>query len=98
MGGRAGAAADGRDGWTEIRRRIARAECPYRGKELASVADRRYADADQIFCCQLRQHLGVDIVVAERRFILLEPQAAQPGGDINRHRERSPDQSAGYHS
>jgi hypothetical protein len=70
----------------------------YGGKQLTTVADRGHTNADQIVCRQFRQHHGVDIVVTERRFILLKPQPAQPAGHINRHRRRSPDQSAGCHS
>jgi hypothetical protein len=53
------------------------------GKELAPMADRGYADADQVVGRQLRQHLGVDIVVAERLLVLFEPQAVQPGCDVH---------------
>ena len=42
------------------------------------MADRRYADADQVVGCQLGQHLVIDIVVAESRRISFEPQPAQP--------------------
>jgi len=54
-----------------------------RGEQFSAVADRGYADADQIFGCQLGQDLGVDIVVAERLLVLFEPQAVQPGCDVH---------------
>src|SRR5438309_9536119 len=41
-------------------------------------ADRAYADADQVVGRQLRQHFAIDIVVAECRRVLFEPQPAQP--------------------
>src|SRR5271169_5078035 len=49
-----------------------------RGQQLAAMADRGYADADQVVGRQLRQHLAIDIVVAECRRVLFEPQSAQP--------------------
>jgi hypothetical protein len=54
-----------------------------RGEQFSAVADRDYADADQIFGRQLRQDLGVDIVVAERLLVSFEPQAVQPGCDVH---------------
>ena len=42
------------------------------------MADRGYADADQVVGRQLRQHFAIDIVVAECRRVLFEPQPAQP--------------------
>src|ERR1700730_15160124 len=42
------------------------------------MAARGYADADQVVGRQLRQHLAIDIVVAERRRVLFKPQPAQP--------------------
>ena len=52
-------------------------------EELAAMADRRHADADQVVGGQLGQYLGVDIVVAESLLVLLEPQTAQPGCDVH---------------
>ena len=49
-----------------------------RGQQLAAMADRGYADADQVVGRQLRQHFAIDIVVAECRRVLLKPQPAQP--------------------
>jgi hypothetical protein len=43
------------------------------------VADRGDPDADQVFGGELRQHLGADIIVAERRYIALKSQIPQPG-------------------
>jgi hypothetical protein len=42
------------------------------------VADRSHPDADQVLRRQLRQNLGIDIVVAERGYIAFEAQALQP--------------------
>jgi hypothetical protein len=42
------------------------------------MADRGHADADQVGGRQLRQHFAIDIVVAECRRVLFEPQPAQP--------------------
>ena len=47
-------------------------------KQLAPVADRCNADLPEILRRQLRQHLLIDLIVAEGRHILLEPQALQP--------------------
>jgi len=47
-------------------------------EELAAMADRGHADADQVVGRQRRQHLAIDIIVAECRRILFEPQPAQP--------------------
>ena len=49
-----------------------------RGQQLAAMADRGHADADQVVGRQLRQHFAIDIVVAECRRVLFEPQPAQP--------------------
>jgi hypothetical protein len=38
------------------------------------MADRGHADADQVVGRQLREYLGVDIVVTKRLLVLLEPQ------------------------
>ena len=42
------------------------------------MADRGYADSDQVVGSQLRQHFAIDIVVAKCRRVLFEPQPAQP--------------------
>ena len=42
------------------------------------MADRGHAQADQVVGRQLRQDLGIDIVVAERGHIALKAQALQP--------------------
>ena len=42
------------------------------------MADRGYADADQVVGRQLRQHFAIDIVVVECARVLFEPQPAQP--------------------
>src|SRR5262249_40722552 len=48
-------------------------------EQLAPVADRGDPDADRVFGGELRQHHGVDIIVAERRYIALKSQIPQPG-------------------
>src|SRR5438270_6332085 len=48
------------------------------------MADRGYAEAGQIVGRQLRQSLGVDIVVTKRGLVLLEREPAQPFGYIHR--------------
>jgi hypothetical protein len=52
-----------------------RSDC---GEELTAMADRGHADADQVLGRQRRQHLSIDIIVAECRCVLFEPQPAQP--------------------
>ena len=42
------------------------------------MADRVHADADQVVGRQRRQHFAIDIIVAECRRVLFEPQPAQP--------------------
>src|SRR5262249_45336730 len=68
-----------RVGRRDHRGRNRRAEAGDRLEQLAPVADRGHADADQVFRGQLRQHLAVDVIVAERRDIALESQIPQPG-------------------
>src|SRR6516225_10981706 len=46
--------------------------------ELAPVADRCNANLPEIFRCQLRQHLPIDLVVAEGWRIALKTQTLQP--------------------
>jgi hypothetical protein len=53
-------------------------QCGDRLEQLAAVADRGHAKADQVIGRQLRQHLGIDIVVAESGLVSLEAQVAQP--------------------
>jgi hypothetical protein len=55
-----------------------RAECGDRVEQAAAVADRRNANLPEIFRCQLRQHLPIDLVVAEGRRIALKTQTLQP--------------------
>jgi hypothetical protein len=57
------------------RRGAERSNC---GEELAAMADRGHADADQVVGRQLRQHFVIDIIVAECTRVLFEPQPAQP--------------------
>jgi hypothetical protein len=49
------------------------------------MADRRHADGDQILARQVRQDVPVDIVVAERRVVLLKTELPKPTRDIDRH-------------
>ena len=72
------AAVGGRDWQGRGLRHIGRANGGNRGKELAAVADRTHPDADQVLRRQLRQNLGIDIVVAEGGLVSPQSQAAQP--------------------
>ena len=49
------------------------------------MADRGHAHADQVLCRQVRQNVSVDIVVAERRLVLLKTELLKPTRDIDRH-------------
>ena len=42
------------------------------------MADRRNANLPEVIRCQLRQHLPIDLVVAEGRHIALKAQTLQP--------------------
>jgi hypothetical protein len=44
-----------------------------RFKQNAAVADHRDAEVLEVLGCQLRQHVGVDPIVAECRLVLLKP-------------------------
>ena len=50
------------------------------------MANRRNAQPNQIISGEFRQYFGIDIVREERSRILFESQAAQPIGDLDRHR------------
>jgi hypothetical protein len=41
------------------------------------------AEPDQILGGKVREDLGVDVVLAERRFVLSQPQTTQPGPDVH---------------
>src|SRR5277367_2765563 len=58
------------------------------------MANRRNAQPNQIVSSKLWQYLGIDVVLEERRHKLFEAQAAQPTGDLDRHRSRSPVESS----
>src|SRR6476620_9673315 len=58
------------------------------------MANRRNAQPNQIVSSEFRQYLGIDVVLDERRDKLFESQAAQPTGDFDRHRSRSPVESS----
>jgi hypothetical protein len=47
------------------------------------MADRSDAELAQIFARQPAQNLPVNVVVAERRPVLLEPEPTQPNRDIH---------------
>ena len=49
-----------------------------RVEQLAAMADQGDAEMLQILGRQLRQHFAIDLVVAERRRVLFEPQPPQP--------------------
>ena len=53
------------------------------------MTDQRDADFLEVLGSQALQDLGIDRVVAKRRYILLEAQIPQPIGDIKRHRQHS---------
>src|SRR5215813_10592337 len=53
------------------------------GKEFPAVAYRTYANGDQIVGGEVGQHLGIDIIVAECRRVLLKPQTVQPRLDVH---------------
>jgi hypothetical protein len=44
-----------------------------RGQQLAAMADRGYADADQVVGVSSGHHFAIDIVVAECRCVLFKP-------------------------
>jgi len=49
------------------------------------MADRSYADSDQVLARQVRQDVPVDIVVAKRCGVLRETELLQPNRYIHRH-------------
>ena len=53
------------------------------GEQLAPVADRGDAEADQVVGRQIGQDLGVDIVVTERLLVLAQAQPVQPSPDVH---------------
>src|SRR6185437_2425457 len=56
-----------------------------RGEQFAAMPDRGDPQPGQILGGQLGEDLGVDVIVAKRRGVLVEAEAAQPLGDIERH-------------
>ena len=48
-----------------------------------AVADRCYADVLEVLTCQPRQQIGIDVILAERRFVLLQTQASQPSRNVH---------------
>ncbi len=68
IGGRRGYRSGGRRG-------AERSNC---SEQLAAMADRGHADADQVVGRQLRQHFAIDIVIAECSRVSFEPKPAQP--------------------
>jgi hypothetical protein len=66
------------------RRHAALAQRRDRFEELATIADRGDADLPEILPGQLGQDLGVDAVIAKRRFVFLQPQTAKPRRNVHR--------------
>ena len=62
-------------------------------EQFAPVADRYNPDLLEILRCQLRQHLSVDRVRAERRLVLGEPKTLQP---ISNFHVRKPPREYSY--
>jgi hypothetical protein len=54
-----------------------------RGKQLAAVAHRGDANPDQIVGRQVGKDLGINVVLAERLFVLPQPQTVQPSRNIH---------------
>jgi len=67
----------GRGGWD------LGAECGNRGEQSAPVPDEGDAEVPQVVGGQLRQHRGVDRVVAKPRFVLLQAETVEPGCDVH---------------
>src|SRR6516162_10149351 len=70
-------ASGGRGGWD------LGAECGNRGEQSAPVPDEGDAEVPQVVGGQLRQHRGVDRVVAKPRFVLLQAETVEPGCDVH---------------
>ena len=76
--------AQGRTGnWRAV------SQCGDRVNQLSSITNRRNSQPNQIIRGKFRQDFGIDIVFEERRRKLFEAQAAQPIGDLDRHRKGS---------
>src|SRR6266446_6367207 len=54
-----------------------------RAQELAPVPDEAHTKVLEVVGGQLGQDRGVDGVVAERLFVLLHPEAVEPGCDVH---------------
>src|SRR5262249_11434267 len=54
-----------------------------RGEQFSTVSDRGHANRDQIFRGEVRQYLGVDIIVAKRRRVPFKTEISQPGCDVH---------------
>ena len=63
--------------------RVARAQGGDRVEQLAPVANRGHAEADQVVRREPGQQLGVDVVVAERRGVAPQAQAFEPSRDVH---------------
>ena len=50
------------------------------------MTNRRNTEPDQILSGKFGQYFAVDVVLEERIRIMLEPQTAEPLGDLDRHR------------
>ena len=64
-------------------RRRGRGQRRDRVEQLAAVADRHHAEFLQVVGRQPGQDFGVDLVVAERLFVLPQAEPAQPGPDLH---------------
>jgi hypothetical protein len=64
--------------WTGIAAQ--RGDC---GKQFASMPDEADAEVSEVVGRQLRQHRGIDRVVAKRLFVLLHAEAVEPGCDVH---------------
>jgi hypothetical protein len=58
-------------------------------RSFFSVPERGDAQLAQIVRAEGRQHLGINVVLAEQRLTLLQPERAQPVRDVHRHFPKS---------
>jgi hypothetical protein len=56
----------------------------HRAEQLASVTNRIHADVAQVLGAQIRQDFGVNVVVAKRLLVALQPQFTQPRANVHR--------------
>ena len=53
------------------------------------MAERTHAEGDQVIGAQLRQDLGINVVVAKRPFIAFEAEIIEPSGNLQQHRSNA---------